>query len=215
MEKLLFFDIETHRVKNWNELPLVSQKAFRNHIYDKFEYKDIEECYREKAGLNAEFSQVICVSMGYEWENDFKLTSIHDFNEVEILTQLSPIFNKFQEKGYALAGHNINSFDIPYLCKRYIINGIKVPDILNNLGKKPWEMETVDTIQMWRLGGGGNISLEVICAALNIKCKSTEITGKNMYQYDIKDIDWEELKKYCEEDTNASYEIYKIINNNL
>jgi hypothetical protein len=215
VEKLLFFDIETHRVKNWNELSTSLQNGFINHLFNEDSFSSVEECFNEISGLNAEFSQVICVSLGYECEDEFKLTSIYSKNEVELLQKLSQIFDKFQINGYSLAGHNINGFDKPYLIKRYIINKLKVPNILNSIGIKPWELSDADTMQMWRLGGGNNTSLEVICATLGIKCKSTEISGGNMYQYDIKDIDWKELKKYCEEDTRASYEIYKIINNYL
>jgi DNA polymerase elongation subunit (family B) len=114
-------------------------------------------------------------------------------------------------KGYSLAGHNINGFDKPYLIKRYIINSIKVPVILNSIGVKPWELNDVDTMQKWKMDGWGVTSLEVISAALGVKCKTTELNGGNMYRYDIKDIDWEELRMYCEEDTRASYEIYKKI----
>jgi len=211
MEKLLFFDIETHRVKGWNELSPTLREAFRNHLYDSNLYTSPEECYNEKAGLHAEFSQVICVSLGYEWESEFKVISIHGINEIELLIKLSEIFDRFMKHEYFLAGHNIIGFDIPYLIKRYIINKIKVPKLLNSNGVKSWEKTEKDTMQLWKFGGWQNVSLEVISASLGMECKSTKISGKTMYLYDIKDINWEELKKYCESDMKTSYEIYKQI----
>ena len=217
MEKLLFFDIETHRVREWNELTPVLQKAFESHLYNEDEYETIEECFREKSGLNAEFSQVICVSLGYEWDQGFKLSSIVGIDEVELLTKLSQVFDGFYSRKdrYSLAGHNINGFDIPYLIKRYIINNMKVPEILKDYENKPWERSSVDTMQIWKFGGWNNTSLEVISAVLGIECKSTEISGEGLYRYNIKDIDWEELKMYCEEDVKSSYEIYKRVNKYL
>lgn len=215
MENLLFIDIETHRVKNWDELSLPMQRGFTNHCYekngDKGEYSNVNECYCEKAALLAEFSQVICVSLGYESCGEFKVVSYWGVDEVELLMRLLSTLESFHKKGYSLAGHNINGFDKPYLIKRYIINSIKVPVILNSIGVKPWELNDVDTMQRWKMDGWGVTSLEVISAALDVKCKTTELNGGNMYRYDIKDIDWEELRMYCEEDTRASYEIYKKI----
>ena len=209
--KLLFFDIETHRVKNWDELTPALQLAFENHLYDGNNYEYVEECFNDKASLNAGFSQPICVSLGYEKEDEFRLFSIHSTNEIELLTQLSNVFDKFQSGGYSLAGHNINGFDKPYLIKRYISNRMAVPKILNSIGAKPWELTDVDTMQLWKTGGWLNDSLEVICAVLGINYKSL----KNNFKCNIIHINWDELKESCEEKVKASYEIYKIVNTYL
>lgn len=212
MGNLLFFDIETHKVKNWAELPSNVQVAFENHMWDGDIYEDVEECYNEKAGLSAEFSQVICVSLGYEMNQEFRKVSIYGIDEKELLKGLKNIFDKFYSQDYALAGHNIGGFDIPYLIKRYIINEMHVPKILQSSKQKPWERADVDTMQEWKFGGYNSVSLEVISSVLNIPCKSTEVTGSNMYRLDITEIDWEQLKIYCEEDVESSYRIHTIIN---
>lgn len=211
MEKLLFLDIETHKVLEWEELNSFLQRAFEDHLWDSDIYDSVEECYNEKAGLNAEFSRVICVSLGYEIDGIFKKMSLYGLDEVDILTKLAKILKQFHHNEYALAGHNINGFDIPYLCKRYIINGMRVPEALKDYENKPWEKSTVDTMQIWKFGGWQSVSLEVICATLNIKCKSTEISGNNMYRYKIGEIDFNELRLYCEEDVESDYLMYKHI----
>lgn len=213
-EKLLFFDIETHRVKNWSDLSPALRKAFEAHVYNDNEkniYANVEQCFNEKAALHAEFSQVICVSLGYEYENGFRVLSFSGRDEVKILTELSETLDNFKNKWYSLAGHNINGFDKPYLAKRYIINKMQVPKILNSMGLKPWEISDVDTMQVWKFGSWSATSLEVISAALGIQCKSTEISGSNMYKYDIENMNWAELKMYCEEDVKSCYQIYKRI----
>jgi len=215
MEKLLFFDIETHRVRDWKDLPSILQKAFETTIFLDFDFATIEECFREKAGLNAEFSQVICISMGYECEQEFKLRSICSLDESAILTQFADMLEQFHKRGYSLAGHNIIGFDIPFLIKRYIINRMKIPDLLKGYDGKPWERPVVDTIQEWKFGGWQNVSLEVICSSLGVKCKSSKLTGKTMYRYDISEINLDELQTYCEEDVNSNYEIYKLIQESL
>jgi len=218
IRKYLFFDIESHRVKSWSQLSDDIQEAFIHHYYDENSYDSPELHYNEIAGLHAEFSQVICVCFGYEDEyGQYRKLSIcePDWNEVTILKKCALIFKRFQDAGYALAGHNINACDCPYLMKRYIINRMKVPEAINHTGKKPWEIEDLDTMQLWKFGSWTNVSLEMICASLGINCKSEEVSGANLYTYDINDVPQDELVKYCEEDVYSNYlmtkEIFKYI----
>jgi len=213
MEKLLFFDIETHRVKEYEELSQMRKKAFHDHMWNRSEYINVEDCYNEKVGLYPEFSQVICVSFGYEDPNgDFKVQSLYGLDEVKILNDLSKVFDAFEKQGYHLCGHFINNFDKPYLIKRYIINGIVVPKMLSkSIGAKPWESGDVDTFSLWKFGSLSGTSLEVIASSLGIECKSTKLSGGNMFMHKISEIDFNELKEYCEEDVTSNYRIYKRI----
>ena len=40
---------------------------------------------------------------------------------------------------YRLVGHAAKYFDFPYLSKRFIINELDIPDILDTVHLKPWE----------------------------------------------------------------------------
>lgn len=209
--KILFLDIETHRVLEWTQLDKLSKRAFENHLWNKDVYQKVEDAYIDGSGLHAEFSKVICVSMGCFVNDQFKMFSLSGKNEIELLTSLKSYLDRFNSQGYVLCGHNIKRFDIPYLCKRYIINNMKVPKCLNKMGLKPWDISDIDTLEMWKFSGGNNISLEVICSSLGISSKSTSVTGTNLYTYNINDIDFVELVKYCEEDVNCCRLIYERI----
>ena len=50
-----------------------------------------------------------------------------------------------------LCAHNGKEFDFPYLCRRMIINGLAIPAILNISGKKPWEVNHLDTMEFGSL----------------------------------------------------------------
>lgn len=202
----LFIDIETHRVNNWNEIDSDIQGAFIDYYY-KDKSSPVDEVFNEVSGLHAEFSHVICVCLGYSKNDEFRSIKLVDLNERDLLSHLSLILDKFSEQGFALAGYNIKGFDIPYLCKRYIINGMRIPKILNSVGKKPWEVDHLDVMELYKMGGWTNTSLKVACAAMGIKCKSTELKGENMYLYDIKDIDLEELGEYCLEDIVSTFQL--------
>lgn len=216
LSKYLFFDIETHRVKEFNEISPALQKAFINHYYDNESYATPDECYAEIAALHPEFSHVISVSFGYEFGGQFQIYNVTSLNEVELLEKIASNFDRFHKLGYSLAGHNIISCDIPYMAKRYIINKMRVPAIFNKLGLKPWELNDLDSMNLWKFGGWRtNTSLETINAALGIECKSEEICGGNLWRYPINEVPLDELAKYCNEDVVSDYqmvkEIYKYI----
>lgn len=207
LNKALFFDIETHRVKNWDEITPALQKAFINHYYDPQSYSSPEDHYSEVAGLHAEFSHVICVVFGFRHPatNEFVTDAFYGIDEVEILNKCTKTFESFQKMGYYLIGHNIQACDIPYLVKRYIINEMTVPDYINQYGQKPWEKTHVDTMDFWKFGDYKRVSLEMICACLGVDCKTDELGGDNLYEYDIKDMDWKQLVHYCTEDVVSNY----------
>jgi len=214
LEQALFFDIETHRVDNWDQLSNERKKAFINHYYDSQTYQTPEDHYSEIAGLYAEWSKVICIVFGTvnHVTKEFKTIKLYGKDEIEILESSRKIFDAYEKQDYFLAGHNIIACDVPYLAKRYIINSLKVPSILNVYGTKPWDLNYFDTMNFWRdIGDYKRVSLEVICATLGIPCKTDEIGGGNLYEYDIEDMDWDQLTHYCEEDVISNYKMAEHI----
>lgn len=208
----LFYDIETHRVNEWEELTPALQQAFINHNYDPSSFDTPAEHYKVEAGLHAEFSHVICVCFGYEnTDGQFVTMQVVDLDEKVLLQKCAAIFNAFEKQGLALAGHNINSCDSPYLVKRYIINKMKVPNAINHYGKKPWEIEDIDSMNLWKFGMWTNKALETICAAMDIPCKEGEITGGNLYTYNINDVPLDKLALYCLQDVTSNYQMVKQI----
>lgn len=212
IQDYLFFDIETHRVNEWEQLTPQLQNAFIHKLYDCNSYETPAAHYNEVAGLHAEFSHAICACFGYE-NSSGQWIEMHvcDYDEPTFLKKCAQIFIAFKRNGYYLAGHNILACDEPYLCKRYIINGMKIPKMINHFGEKPWDAGDLDTMQMWKFGMWNNISLEVACASLGIQVKSDEIGGGNLWTYKLEDIPKDELIHYCTEDVRATYELAKQI----
>jgi hypothetical protein len=211
VQNYLFYDIETHRVKEFEEISPALQNAFINHYYDADSYETPSDHYKQISALHPEFSQVICISFGFEKsDGSYQGMHLYGLDEIDILNKAAQIFDKFGQQGYSLAGHNILSCDNPYLMKRYIINKLPVPSLINHMYEKPWEVGDLDTMNMWKMGGWRtNTSLETICAALGIACKSEEISGANLYTYPISEVPFEELVKYCDEDVKSDYEMVK------
>lgn len=214
LNKLLFIDIET--------VPIV-EDVFQlpDRLGDIWatKYNDVDslsESFNDKAGLMAEFSKIVCVGIGYfftepdQKEQKFKVMSITG-DEVEILTRLEGIMDKL--KGYHLCGHNIKSFDVPFLCKRYVINGKGLPAMINNSGKKPWEVFDVDTQELWKFGSfqGKNTSLDLITAILGIDSPKDGIDGSQ-----VKDFFYagkiEKIAAYCKRDIVATARVAQMFN---
>jgi len=213
LNKALFFDIETHRGVEWEQLTPAMQTAFINHYFDSETYRTPKDHYSEIAGLHAEFSHVICVVFGFinPATNQFTTFEAHGPDENKILDFCEKVFTGYGNGGYYLVGHNIYGCDIPYMVKRYIINHRPVPDFINSYGQKPWDMVHVDSQDLWKFGSWSRVSLEMICAALNIPCKTDEIGGKNLYTYDLDEMPWDQLVHYCTEDVVSNYQMVKTI----
>lgn len=48
-----------------------------------------------------------------------------------------------------IVGHNIRSFDHPYIVKRALICGVKIPDVFPRHGDPSWKSNVKDTMEMW------------------------------------------------------------------
>lgn len=214
LSKVLFLDIETvPEVYNYNDL---SEKA--QYLWEKknaFFLKDgktPEEVY-ERAGILAEFGKIVCISVGFiATEGSFKtirLKSFYGEDEAIVLQEFNELLNKhYCFPDQLLCAHNGKEFDFPYLCRRILINGLKIPSILNMAGKKPWDIRHIDTMELWKFGDFKNYtSLELLTHVFNIPTPKDDIDGSMVAQifYESKDV--ERIAKYCEKDVVATIQL--------
>ncbi len=167
-----------------------------------------QESYMLRAGIMAEFGKIICISIGYFFEDEsknicFKVKSIYGDDEQEILQNFLQIANSFYKKNSRIqfAGHNIREFDIPYICRRLVINNIALPQYLQLHGAKPWEIEMIDTLQWWKFGDYKNyISLHLLATILNIPTSKGDMDGSKVRDVYYEDKDLGRIATYCEKD---------------
>ena len=134
-KKLLFIDIETVGLyenfmelgsrnpelgKLWND---IGCSYFRRH-YPEDSDEDCEVLYKKYSSLLPEFGKIICISVGFINGEEEKIQSFCGGDEKKILTQLTQLLNKIKSLDFTLCGHNIKNFDLPYLGKRMLINGL-------------------------------------------------------------------------------------------
>ena len=142
--KLLFLDIETcgcyatleELQENnqilynlWNKM---GDSYFRRH-YSEDERMSDGELFKKYSGLLPEFGRVVCVSAGFITKKERKIQSFIKGGEEEILKETVNLLNRVYKLDFSLCGHNIKTFDLPYLGKRMLINKIKPSPIMPSL----------------------------------------------------------------------------------
>ena len=210
IQDLLLIDIET--VPQYQDFMALSD-LWKNLWCDKIskimpENFSPEECYLQRAGILAEFGKVICISTGYftsreDKELTLRVKSIYGHDEKFLLQSFKDIITKLyrHNKHFEFAGHNIREFDIPYLCRRMLINGLEIPAPLQIHGAKPWEIKMVDTLQWWKFGDYKNyISLNLLATVLNVPTSKTDMDGSMVQDVYYKQNDLPRIVEYCQRD---------------
>ncbi|MFK7970959.1 MAG: ribonuclease H-like domain-containing protein [Bacteroidia bacterium] len=218
LQNILFLDIETAgNTAKYDELSermqaLWNKKAKRYaRDYDEF---DPVQIYEDKAAIHAEFGRVVCVSCGYLrfGENgaapELRMRSFWGEDEVKLLTEFADTLNKFCSRpGRWVCAHNGKEFDFPYLGRRYLINNLEVPFVLQVQGKKPWETSFIDTMEMWKFGDFKSYtSLETLAAVFDIPTSKDDIDGSQVSSaYYAGEVD--RIKVYCEKDVSVTAQV--------
>jgi len=167
-----------------------------------------EESYRKKAGILAEFGKIICISTAFFYEHEdkqlsLKMKSIYGNDEVEILRIFTDLCNKMYQhnRGFQFGGHNIKEFDIPFICRRLLINRLPLPEYLQLHDKKPWEVKMFDTLNWWKFGDNKNyISLHLLANVLGIATSKTDMDGSMVQDVYYRENNLQRIVDYCQRD---------------
>jgi predicted PolB exonuclease-like 3'-5' exonuclease len=221
IENLLFLDIESVPEYETTEQFKLEKPNLYDIFFDRY-YKDskerengmlIDEFYMKRSPLYAEFSKIVCISIGkvsFNEDNTTKngIRSITSHDEVEILNKFIEGINKMDGKFTKFAGHNIIAFDLPMIIKKCIKHNITLPHILQLHNLKPWESPLLDTMKMWQFNSYYMSSLELACEYLGLtNPKGGDVSGKNLAEFYYKTKDLDTIKKYCEGDISSTIEM--------
>lgn len=210
IEDVLFLDIETvPEAPSYDLLTPVLQNLWEKKSKQFRSSEQTGEEVYERAGIYSEFGRIICISVGLIVEKTpvrLRLKTFYGDDEKTVLSEFSSMLTKFTRtnREALLCAHNGKEFDFPYIARRMIINGLIIPDILDNAGKKPWEIKHLDTMELWKFGDYKNFtSLELLTTVLKIPTPKDDIDGSMVagIYYEEKDI--ARIVKYCEKDVLA------------
>ena len=206
--KILFLDIETvSQEKTFDELSERMQGlwAKKSELIGKGDEDASPESLYERAAIYAEFGKIVCISVGFFNGNRFRLKSFCSHDEKDLLTDFASMLNRYYNTPDSqLCAHNGKEFDFPYIARRMLINGIQIPRILQVAGKKPWETQFIDTMELWKFGDYKNYtSLELLCAILNIPTPKDDINGSEVGRVYWQENDLKRIQTYCQKDVLA------------
>jgi predicted PolB exonuclease-like 3'-5' exonuclease len=206
---IMFLDIETVPVlESFEMLDPAMQKLWdKKSANFRKEDQSPSDVY-QRAGIYAEFGKIICISVGLLKDKNpygFKLKSFYGEDEKTILTEFSAMISKFSRSREALlCAHNGKEFDYPYMARRMIINGLEIPGILNNAGKKPWEIKLLDTMELWKFGDFKSYtSLDLLSSILGFPSPKDDIDGSMVADVFWSQHDLKRIVTYCEKDVLA------------
>jgi predicted PolB exonuclease-like 3'-5' exonuclease len=223
---ILFLDIETvPMVADFEELDeelqelwgLKSRSVLRKYD-EELQYDEIADAFNTRAGIYAEFGKIICISVGYltrqsgSEEPLLRLKSFTNHVEASLLEDFSELLSKHfaSPERFALCGHNIKEFDIPYICRRMLVNQLPLPRMLDIAGKKPWETKhLLDTLEMWKFGDSKNFtSLRLLAAVFGFPSPKDDMDGSQVAGVYWQDGDLDRIAHYCEKDVLASVQLF-------
>jgi len=141
----------------------------------------------------------------------FKVKSFSNEEEHDLLKAFHHLLDEYYYDRHHqfICGHNIKEFDIPFLCRRSMVNALDLPNLLDIAGYKPWQVHhLLDTMEMWKYGDYKHYtSLDLLCHVLGVATPKSDMDGSQ-----VSDAYWDgrldEIVRYCERDVIATAQVY-------
>ncbi|RFS16047.1 ribonuclease H-like domain-containing protein [Emticicia sp. C21] len=223
LRNILFIDIET--VSQEAHLDALDSRLKQLWLKKASYFQNVEnlsneEIYLKRSSIYAEFGKIICIGIGgiFSDDNDelaLRVKMIRGETEMEILKEFKNILEKHKAgASLMLCAHNGKEFDFPYICRRMLVNEITLPRVLQVSGKKPWEINHIDTLDLWKFGDYKNYtSLDLLAAIFDIPGGETEVSGELINDIYYKEKDKAKIEQYCAEYIVVLTQLYMKMNN--
>lgn len=193
----IFFDLET----------IPADEAIVDLVREQFERRSARpstypkkeitfEEYLHGTSLDPNFGRILCI--GYAIDDQPALIT-HGDSEKEILEE----FWKIAKGADHIVGHNAVAFDVPFLWKRSVLNGVKPtldlmnPDLVH------------DTMLLWDMSmPRKHTSLDLVSKLLGIPSSKGQMHGGEVYDY-YRTGRLQEIYDYCQRDVVATRAVYR------
>jgi predicted PolB exonuclease-like 3'-5' exonuclease len=217
LNNILFLDIETvPQHPDYDSLPVEWKELWdiKSVSLLKYHTEETKESIYPRAGIYAEFGKVACISCGVvQGSGEQKRIVIKSFccdEEKTLLADFIEMLRKWtMGEPKFLCAHNGKEFDFPYLCRRFIINGLPIPGILNISGKKPWDVNHLDTLELWKFGDFKSYtSLNLLAHTLGIPTPKDDIDGSKVWEVYWKEKNIQRIVTYCQKDVVTVAQVF-------
>lgn len=214
LENILCLDIETApQYPDYSSVPEDVRKLWlRKAVNLKKEENEDEVSIYPRAGIYAEFGKIICISTGFlntkNGVRTFRLKSFFGDDEKLLLQEFAGLLQQIHDTRLQngrpmmlLCGHNAREFDFPYISRRMIVNNISLPPQLDLFGKKPWEINHLDTMELWKFGDFKSYTpLNLLAHILGIPSPKDDIDGSQVGNVYWKEQNLGRIVTYCQKD---------------
>ncbi len=216
LRDILFLDIETVAcTDNFSSLAerLKTQWSRKASFLKREETITDEELFHQRAGIYAEFGKIICIAVGKLFDTEsgelgLKTKAYYGHDEKSLLLDFKAMLEKL-DNGVRFCAHNGKEFDYPYMSRRMLVNSIVLPPPLNLAGRKSWEVNHLDTMELWKFGDYKHYtSLDLLATIFNIPSSKNGIDGSQVNSVYYKEKDLERIKDYCVSDVVVLTQLY-------
>ena len=225
IEKILFLDIETvPQYETFKEASELLKDLFKQKFKTKTnevltqpssEEELWEEMWNLKSPLSAEFGKIVCISVGTIFNGKFVTKSFSGDDEKALLNdfvngKLNSQLNDTSGKNLFWCVYNGEVFDLPFISKRLIINGLNIPKIFLYPNFKPWERNfIVDLKNVWKWDVfDGAVSLGLLGYSLGLSVHKDEMNGSKVKDVYYLEKDIKKISDYCQKDVTLLFNIY-------
>ncbi|MGN0186677.1 MAG: 3'-5' exonuclease [Paludibacteraceae bacterium] len=227
IDKILFLDIETvPQTASLSDLSPELQvlwdekfNAIRRRMPDRYaEDATADYAFRNGGGIYSEFAKIVCISVGIIYDKNgqrhMRVKSFAGDDEAQLLRDFAEMATTFlTTREHRICGHNVKEFDVPFICRRMLINGIALPAFLDFAGQKPWTTPLIDTMELWRFGDYKSFtSLKLLCAIFGIPTPKDDIDGSQVADVYYNEHDVQRIAFYCEKDVVATAQVLLKMN---
>jgi uncharacterized protein YprB with RNaseH-like and TPR domain len=211
-ETFVYFDLETIPCQDEAHLETLRQQVKAPGTYKKPESiqkwldDNREDAAREamaKTSFDGAYGHICTISWAKNG-GDIKCAQAKSVaDERDILSAFLDDLDDYHSE--TLVGHNIVGFDIPFIRKRAVALGVRMPHSIPR-DPKPWDKSINDTMVMWA-GSGSRISMNNLCGVLGIKGKDG--FDGSMVAAAFAAGDFDRIAEYCRDDVWRTREIHK------
>ena len=215
LENILFLKIETvPETTNFRLLSEQAQDLFAAKTAYKGKADDLSaEDYYDRAGIWAEFGKIVCISVGYlTTTTDGRQFRVRSFSgdENELLLEFKSLLDgHFSAAQHKLCAHNGKEFDFPFIARRMLKHQLELPYTLQLMGKKPWEVPHLDTLELWKFGDFKHYtSLKLLAHFFGIPSPKDDMDGSDVARVYYEEKDLGRIVRYCEKDVITLTQVY-------
>jgi 3'-5' exonuclease len=205
MKRIITIDIETLPIN----APIESNLFWEN-----------EEGFR-KTSLDGALGRILCI--GFYEKNEFgenishgcfgwnEVTQTFETDEAKFLQDFWDFMSNFNLKNDLIIGHNILSFDLPFIVKRSRVLG--VAETVNFDFYKYQKYPIYDTMlhwDCWVYKKEGSTSLHKLAYAFGLTSPKEELDGSKVYDAFLAG-EFLKLKNYCMDDVRTTHQVWQFI----